>query len=234
MTCHLPRRWPTARRASSRQQSRRSGPRWRRRDAGASRTQTLNLTLTLNLLQTLAPVLILTLTPTLTLTLDIHVTLTLTTTLILTKNLTLTVTLSLILSLNPAGGATQALTFDVYMQTDRGSNNSCVVTAYDSQVRRTQLQVGYGLGFGPGIGAGSGPRIGLQLPNFCSRGSLTLGPACVAVKRLSLQEHWKERQAGCRRIAHHDGACAGLQMLRHMGCGTCPHKCCVAAAECDG
>jgi len=33
----------------------------------------------------------------------------------------------------------QALTFDVYMQTDRGSNNSCIVTAYDSQVRRTLI-----------------------------------------------------------------------------------------------
>ena len=38
-----------------------------------------------------------------------------------------------------AGAATQGLTFDVYMQTDQGSNNSCVVTAYNSQVRTARV-----------------------------------------------------------------------------------------------
>ena len=33
-----------------------------------------------------------------------------------------------------AGGVAQQLTFDVYMQSNQGNNNSCVVTAYDSQV----------------------------------------------------------------------------------------------------
>ena len=34
-----------------------------------------------------------------------------------------------------AGNATQGLTFNVYMQTDQGSNNSCLVTVYNSQVQ---------------------------------------------------------------------------------------------------
>ena len=41
-----------------------------------------------------------------------------------------------------AGNAMQGLTFNVYMQTDQGSNNSCVVTAYDSQVCSSNYRTG--------------------------------------------------------------------------------------------